>query len=451
MISYHGSIYQILEGSKVFLEYAQLHIDGKTQYIEIVSEKLHDQEWEILLGEFNDFDHREVTFIKCRTGGYSGGVTYKYKISFEVGFAGCHFRDINDIRTTEARFYLPPFTEWLIDSDLKGNLHHDYGNKIFEVPQEIEVSISKIEDLEVIVRIVYPFSSSGDKFEIERSSLVIFKSDADQPFDYFINNVNKFKKLFFLFSNINPEPSTLSFKDIEMGMEKTSLGWFKIVGEHVEPKNVKFRDTPEIRFRNLRNQFSKLVETFYKEDDLATVVDLILERRYNVDLAWKSYFLNLVVAIESFTDITKPKTNFPSLKTRLQKRDEISELIEDTELRIWFRENTKYLKKPETRDKILIYSDSIEYLMGVTFEFDVDVMISKMKKTRDLIAHTGKYDKVFSPLELFMAGKILEFTLRAELFKIILPESKKIVDDFLEEGKRRIKYLATANKYKGQK
>jgi hypothetical protein len=119
-------------------------------------------------------------------------------------------------------------------------------------------------------------------------------------------------------------------------------------------------------------------------------------------------------------------------------------------LKKWFRKNTTYWKNPETKDRIKTYLKTINYLMSDIFEYDTDQMITKIKKTRDLIAHTGNYTKEFTGLELLISGKILEFTIRAELLLFILPKPEKVVNEFLLYGKNQLEYIAKANNYRNK-
>jgi hypothetical protein len=444
---YQGSISTIKDGHKVFFEYASLHIDKGVPFLEIISKRLQDDNWAILLGEFNDFDLSEVTFVNCRTGAYKGSSAgYIYKIGFEYGLSGNHFMKTSDIHFKKCSLYLPALTRWMNHSDFAHKLSKNQTSNSVSIPQDITVSEAVIDSLKITVKIIFPYTSNDDKFEIEKSSLVFFEENTLISYSKLKKTIGRFKKLFLFLSNVSADESTISFQ-MENPEENDLEIWCKLIGNINTEVETKFRDSPQLRFQDLRNQFDQIIQQWYSNEKLVVVTDLILEKKFNTELSWKSYYLNLCVAIESFTDIVKPKTLFPGVKEREIQRDLISTLIEDPDLNKWFRKNTTYWKNPETKDRLRIYNTTIEYLMGDIFEFNSEQMITKIKKTRDLIAHTGSYLKEFSQLELLISGKILEFTIRAELLSFVLPESEKVVDKFLLEGKNQLTYIAKANNY----
>ena len=449
MKSYHGSIYLIEDGVPKFFEYAWLHTETDRSYIEVVSRTFENANWDLILGEFNDPDYRQITFVDCRTsGGYSSSPSgFKYTIWFDYGITGTHILSPEELSFKEACIYIPTLTKWLHHQEFVNQIKFDYENSKVDVPETQEVCKVKTDQGEISVSVTYPFTHGDEMFEIEKASIVNFKFDNLTPVKDILAQLSKFKKLVLFITNTAPDPSTISFKLEQNEKEQRYPIWGQLLGPSKELDESKFSVTPKLYFNEMRHQFDIVIKNWFEKEELMVVSDLILEKRYNVEMTWKSYFLNLCVALESFTDIVKPKNNFPELKDRVKKRKEISNLIEDEELKQWFKENTAYLKKPWAKDKILLYKDTIEYLMSNVFKENSEELITKIKKTRDLIAHTGKYDKEFSPLELLLAGKILEFTIRSEIIQIMFSKPDKIKKKFLLYGKNRIETIARLNKY----
>ena len=58
-----------------------------------------------------------------------------------------------------------------------GKLYPNREDKSVTLPNEIIVSESIIESLKITVKVNFPSEASGDRFEIEKSSLVFFEEN----------------------------------------------------------------------------------------------------------------------------------------------------------------------------------------------------------------------------------------------------------------------------------
>jgi hypothetical protein len=93
--------------------------------------------------------------------------------------------------------------------------------------------------------------------------------------------------------------------------------------------------------------------------------------------------------------------------------------------------------------------DTMSEVAEGVFDLEILDLITKVKKTRDEIAHAGIYDKHFKEdIELRLVTKIIEFVLRLEMYKMLKIEWKTNKTDMVKEANKIVKQLAKMNNYK---
>ena len=182
-------------------------------------------------------------------------------------------------------------------------------------------------------------------------------------------------------------------------------------------------------------------------EKLETIVDLLQEKNYNTDMTFQSYFLNMCVSIESFHYIFKDESGNDNIGKRIKDREAILTLIEDPELKKRFSEISQRWNESTYRERLKSFKLTVEFIMGTTFDFSFTKLVNKIVDTRNSLAHTGTYTKQLKHVELLLIGKVIEFTLKIEVLKLLeyVPRRE---NDILENAKRYVQILANLNEYK---
>lgn len=166
-------------------------------------------------------------------------------------------------------------------------------------------------------------------------------------------------------------------------------------------------------------------------------------------MSWRGYFFNVCIALETFHQKFIARSDYFGVKIRSALRSAIANLIRDEELRVWFNEKSAMWSMPSLRERLRDYRETIESIMGNTYEgkFDIDSFIGKVVRTRNDIAHYGTSSNHFNEYELFLAAKTIEYTIRIEILRQIGVNVTAKRRSLVEDARRNVATLARINQY----
>jgi hypothetical protein len=364
----------------------------------------------------------------------AGGTYQRIQVSFLI--KGLHVSKKSELLFDKIILPSPALTNWIPE---KGTIE-EIKDHTFQIPKQeelIKLSLSSIN-----VSIVRRYSREYSYKELRASRECQFRLESDSPINLEIISklISQLKKLILFLTNVNPE------------FESFSL--YK-ANEHYELVNTKdrlndnrFSQNIKVSYGNVNHTLGKVIENWVLNEKLHPVIDLILEKCFNTEMSPQGFFLNICSAFEvynsSFGGIGK---NDP-LRERIKKRRQIACLIKDDPLKAIFKQESSSWKNPTLKERIMEFKDVIHLIKGDVFTFDTDEFIAKVVGTRNLIAHTGKYKKHFNNgIELTLASKIMEFTMRLEILKFLGVEINSPRGSLVGNAKQNVEIFAISNEY----
>jgi hypothetical protein len=193
-----------------------------------------------------------------------------------------------------------------------------------------------------------------------------------------------------------------------------------------------------------------IVKLWFDEDKLEPITDLVLEKHFYDGIPSHRHFFNLAVGLEAFHENFILENVPLSDQTIRTNKELIIDAINSNEaLKKWFKTMSSNWTKPSLKDRLIHMQDTIAQVSNGIFQIGTSELITKIKKTRDEIAHAGIYDKQFNEdIELRLATKIIEFVLRLEIYKMMKINWKTQKTDMISEANILVKQLAKLNDYK---
>jgi len=407
-----------------------LNIKLNSIILEVPDDGLRDSFWELITGQFNGLD--QVTFINCFEGGGSsgsGGGWMNIIVSFLI--KDCHFKDISDLRFNKIQLTSPALSNWIKDSQIVQINQYN-----FKIPENQIIFSIALNEFSISLMVLHTGKTELNSFTVNRKCVINIEAN-NIHFNDLLKLIHKIKKLILFLTNKNPEFSEYT---IHMGGNE-----FELLREYNNLNETRFAQNIYLTYFQIKPFIAEIFKTWLTDKLIVEVVDLIQEKNYNTDLSFQGYFLNTCIALESFHDKFKILDK-NVLEEKIKIRKEIAELIVDASLKKYFLANSKSWERLTLRDRLFAYKDPIQKIMGDTFGFSLDILIVKALKTRNNIAHTGKHDEFLTYFELFIIGKLLEFTLKIEVLNKLGYTSAN-TEQLLEVAKNHIKTIAKINRY----
>lgn len=372
----------------------------------IVAER--SEYWPILLGEFNGMD--SVTFLNCRAAGGvfvgAGGPIRTIRVATCI--SGGHFYQQSDLLFRSATLISPALAEWIVWDKMIERI----GEGKYQIPDHQQVVNTNIGPFNLAIHNSHSIRSSDKELNVKRVCSVTIEAIEPISLDSFIQSWRHLKKLILFLTHKNPE-----FAKIFLYTE--SHNEFEYLQAKQTIRDDRFSISIDLTYHDISDCLNSIISNWFNNKKLNVVIDLALEKLMNTEMSTQGFFLNVCIALETFHSEFISNDEM-SIKERLKKRESIAMLIQDQNLAAWFKKESSYWKNPSLKERLFAFKDLITVIKGNVFKaYDVDTFISKVVKTRNDIAHSGEYLKQFTYIELFIAAKVIEFTLRIKIMKEI--------------------------------
>jgi hypothetical protein len=322
--------------------------------------------------------------------------------------SGEHFQDESSLLFRKVAFRSGGLADWLepvreISKIEKG---------LYQIPDVEEVVNVSIDGFNLIIKNAYPIRSFDRDFQVERICEVVISAHDPLNIVVFSDIWNRLKKLIIFIINMNPAFDRFYL----FGFAEEDDSRVELIGISPDLQETKSPQGIEVNYQLVKNDLNNIVCSWFNNKELYPVVELVLEKQRNAELWAQGYFLNVCVALETFHDKFLPKGE----SSRIEKRIAIAKLINDENLLDWFKKETSSWKYPTLRERLYDFKNTIEYIKGTSFQsLDIDAFLGKIVKTRNEIAHAGEHLKRFNYIELFLATRVIELTVRIEILKIL--------------------------------
>ncbi len=308
--------------------------------------------------------------------------------------------------------------------------------KPVDIPEKETIVDFTLGVFSVSIIINYVKQSSFNSLLVERQVQIEIESEDQEPLDDYLKISKALKGLILFLTNQNSEHENITF----FNLHSTHFDyiWLKNnLDERLFPRNF------DIRFNKIEKEIKTVFYEWFKDDKLTVIIDLSLEKLYNLGLSNRARFLNACVGLESFHRFYKKQVIDAE---RVEKRNKIKGLIKDPELFAWFRKESSFWKQPNLITRLNDFSPQIEVILKEVIDYSIEDFLIKVKRTRNEIAHNGEHLKHLNDFDLLVYGRTLEFVLRIEILKKIgLSEHE---NSLLAQANSRIKSLLGVNNYK---
>lgn len=433
-----GKLYFPEDGSEITAVW--LFLDSVYPYLEVPIDTYGEKSWEIIHGSFNGLDN--VTLVDCDLGGGSlpgGSGGGHRKIHFTYMFKHHHFNSKSDIKFNKVSFSSTALNKWI---SREFSLEYTHDN--LKIPQK--KSILQVKTKMGVFDMFLGFDASIGflSAELNRKSTIEFQFSNEQQLGEIQAFLLKLRRLILFLTHESPGIeryvfSSDSVKDI-------------IQPEYSPFNNLSgFSSGIDLRYSSVKENLEVIVKNWIEKDELIQIVELIQEKYMNTSLSFQNYFLNCCVSLESYHQRIVKKGYSEEIKqkikTREQQRKTIASLISNTEILKQFNDGTNDWKKPTLKERLEHFKDLISRIKPDVIDLTYDQFIQKIVQTRNKIAHEGEYLKYMTEFELFLFGKVLEFTMKIELLQSIGFGNQSELDRIAIDSRKSIEHLARINNY----
>ncbi len=412
-----------------------LNITDEEIFLEVPYSLHGNPNWSIILGVFNGLENATFIDVFASGGGNGGGGSFrKFVISWMIKH--CHFNTLEQIKFDFLSLRESAFKDW---NNEKFFLEED--NFTYSLPDPITPIKFDLPLFSFTWELGHTINFNFKNLEIHGTSSIITKFKELKNWDYIIDYILKLKKLLLFLTNKDPK-----FTDI-------------ILNDSVEliyraPKlfSSRFPSAIKLNYQETKPHLSEIVKKWFNFKKLEPITDLVLEKHFQKDLPTHRHFFNLAVGLEAFHENFILK-NVPLQNNELKEnREQILKAIESNEeLYLFFNNKSSEWGKPTLKDRLFHLEEIISQISSYIFEYDTIELITKIKQTRDEIAHAGVYDKRFKEnIELMIVTKIIEFVLRIKIYTLFELELKTNRTDMITEANQLVKQLARLNDFKIQ-
>lgn len=416
------------------IEGVWLHISETSIFVEAPFDYFSNHNWPIILGEFNGMDN--LTFVNCYTGGGSKGFGGSYRrIIISNIICGVHILKTKDLAFKEFTLSSPALNTWI--NELVGI--NDLGNGKYEVPKSQCIVRSKINELAICLYRNYYSDYNFKHLKIDKNYVAVLESKNPIAFNILSQKITLLKKLILFLTNKNPEFGK-NYLFIEPNQES---GGYELISIKHQLKEDMFSQNFQISYSEINDSLENIIKHWFKQDKLHAIIDLVLEKCYNTEMSTPGFFLNICVGLEGFHRRYSPKIKISATEN---KKAIIDLIKQDQELLIWFKNKSKEWENPSLRDRLIEFKPTLELI--IINIFDIDDFITKVVQTRNEMAHDGVYNKRFTTnIELFIATKAIEFTIRIEILKLLKIGNEKLISKYISKAAQNLEVLVRINRY----
>lgn len=380
----------------------------------------------IVCGVFNGMSY--VTFIDVFTsGGQSGNAGSYRKFVVTWMLKNKHFKSLNELKFKKVGFREEALKNWSYEPFSINSKDYCY-----TLPEPIYPIQVKLNSFQLTWELAHYIENDSDLLSITKTSSVISEFNQAEDWNTVIDHILKLKKLIMFLTNKDP-----AFSNFYLG------GGVELV--FVSPKlyENKFPTHIQLDYNNVKTEFEKIAKEWFDNSKLEPITDLTLEKYFNVQIPHQRHFFNLAVGLEAFhTEFIKRKVSLHDEEVKIN-RDKIKDMIEDEALRSWYRDKSSKWKEPSLKDRLIDMKETILKVSEGIFDYSTDELITKIKQTRDDIAHAGIFYKRFETrIELMIVTKIVEFTLRIKIYEMF---GLNITDEMYKEANFHCRRMGELN------
>lgn len=421
--------------NNLVIENTWLHIEGNNISILIADPELNQVDWSIIWGEYNSLG--TVSLLDCKINAQQNGFGGNYrKINVHKLIQGVKLNSIDQKVISKANITCPALNQWVFLGEFIDSKDHTY-----TIPKWSNFLNVKTEQFQIQFNSIYTGYSGSYDINYKREISICSTFSNPLSLSEFYIWKRKLEKLIVLLTNEDP---SFQIKSIN-GNPHSIFGIDSIWESNRFTYNIDFN------YSDISEQLGLIISKWFDFENLNPLINLISEKKENTNLSTARYFLNMSVAMESFhLNFIDPKTKLKN-SDAIEKRKRIQELIiDDVKLLEWFNKQSAFWKKLDFIDRLLYFKNDLETIIDTSFDIEIDSLLTKIKNTRNKLAHEGKHNSEFSKeFSLFIIAYSLELLLKVRLIAVLgeLPEHK--IEVLLKSAKENVKLLATINNFKG--
>ncbi len=433
-----GKLYFPEDGSEITAVW--LFLDAVYPYLEVPIDTYEKKSWDIVHGSFNGLD--KVTFVNCDLGGGSdpggSGGGHK-KIHFTYMFKRHQFQTKSDIKFNKVSFSSIALNKWI-----SREFALEYSRENIKIPQKKSILHVKTKIGALNLFLEFDASIGFLTAEFKRKSTIEFQFPNEQQLDEIQAFLLKLRRLILFLTHESPGIERYVFSSDTL----TDI----IQPEYSPFNNLSgFSSGIELRYDSIKENLANIVKNWIEKDEILLIIELIQEKYMNTSLSFQNYFLNCCVSLESYHQRIIKKSYSEEIKqkvkTREKQRNVIAGLIKDTDILKQFNDGTNDWKKPTLKERLEHFKVLISQIKPDIIDLNYDQFIQKIVQTRNKIAHEGEYLKYLTEFELFLFGKVLEFTTKIEILKALGYSDQKELEKIISDAKKSIESLARINNY----
>jgi hypothetical protein len=408
-------------------------ITAKKIYVELPDPELNVTNWNVVWGVFNKLG--TVSLIECglssQTHGIGGNAR---KLIVHKLVQGIHLENKYQTFIENIQLETETLNEWASYNVTK--LLDISSISIDSLPQPVSIFQHQFQNFNIEMKLALRTSYSFMSLSIKRVFIIdISFANMLNIYDLYLFK-NKLEQFILFITNEDPGIEILGYNKLG----KQILG----INKTLQPN--RFTHSINLDYNTLKDKIASVLELWFEEIELGPLYELLLERKNNPDLSHARHFLNLSVGIESFhskfIDKKKRASNHPAIVNR----NKIKVLLEsEPELLKFFKDESAYWSKIDFIERLRDLTPLFEYLTEGVFPFTIEELLDKIKRTRNKLAHEGKYLLHLTEFEVFLVGYTLEMVL-----KLLIINQLGLVEcyeDLKSEANQNIKNYAKWNNY----
>jgi hypothetical protein len=408
-------------------------------YCEIPMSLHGSKSWDIVHGVFNGKGAVSLVNVFASGGSSGDGGSYR-KLDVSTLVWGVLLESVESKALNKLVLYSDALKKWITESY---HVDVDYQNHQFKIPEEKEIVSFTSDKFELKVYLNYGYNVSQKNVIIDQNSYVVvdFKEDLSvSDVRVFVYNL---EKIILFLTWDNPKFRSISLNG----------GYFTMQWINKDLDKVKFPIRPRLKYSEIKDSFSEIISKWFNTPRIEPIIDLFQEKCFDNQLSPDRSFMNSCVALESFHKKFINDSVEISDPTPIQNREKIKELIkEDSELLKWFRSKTNFWKNPELYDRLLELKPLYEKIIGDVFRAEPDLILRKIKKTRDKLAHEGMYYTEFEKnAESIIAERSIHFLLGLLIMKEFGINIYSDRENKIAEANTMLRNIARMNDYEGMK
>ena len=409
MKTYHGRI-AIKNDPTGIIEAVRLTIENNNFEIEFLSSESSYQNLSVVNGIFNGLG--QVTLINCRNVSFQSGAGAEIK-KYRIGYLliGAQIENPSEFYFDSGAIQMQGLLDWtrfysvdysrteneriLSIKELDKILIYESTSYIVQIYSANKISWRRNPDIRTI--------SENAGFEI--------KQNGNQSLNLwsFLEIFKELQKIVLMFGNRNTEiNSTTFYKD---GIEPIKLLWQESISFGT-PSSM----GPVIEFDEIKTDLNAIISGWFKNEDIHTSIDLILEKSINTKLSRENYFLNNCFAIETFHRRFKnyklfDKKEFKAIKEKILKstdNPELTKLLDN---------NLAHINEPNFRNRLLDFTEDFKEILPT--DWDPEEYLRKIVKTRNYLVHRSSSKHIFNKFDMLYAAFFLELITKISVFRVL--------------------------------